>query len=249
MNTVRRTVSTSWSRSTCDQRSPQISPRRIPVVILTQTNAPQSGSARPGTCHQPSGLLGAWRLRVGVRHRRLVCLLGDVRRNPLPHHGSVKSPADDPVHLPYRRVRQSTADVPLAQPGRRPGSQPDSAACTVPLDARRTGAHGWCGAEHGGGGCSGRGSGGARRRTSPESPRQAGSAAPIQATVGCAYRSWTRSRASLTGRRPELPATDRAAGRQSRAYGGFAARRPGLATECALFPLGHPHAAPAARPR
>src|SRR5215213_7051727 len=40
------------------------------------------GVQGPRACHEPSSLFRAWRLRVGVRHRWLVCLLGNVGRDP-----------------------------------------------------------------------------------------------------------------------------------------------------------------------
>jgi hypothetical protein len=106
----------AWSRSRWDQRRPQISPRRAPVVMVSQTSAPQAGSLDQARSTSRAASSAVDGLGVGVGQRRLVGVFGRVDRDPLPHDGPVEGAADDPVDLPDGRVGEPAAHVRLAGP-------------------------------------------------------------------------------------------------------------------------------------
>ena len=104
----------SRSRSRWDQRRPQISPRRAPVVMWVQTSVPQSGSEDQARSTSRAASCAVGGVGSGWGSGGLLACCGRVDGDPLPDDSAVEGAADDPVDLADRRVRQSAADVRLA---------------------------------------------------------------------------------------------------------------------------------------
>ena len=186
MYTVLRTVSTSWPRSICGQRSPQISPRRIPVVILTQTNEPQSGPKDQAWADRRAasselggfgsgwgidGLCACWATFDGTQ-----CHTTARSRAPLTIQCTPRIVESDRPRQTFRLHALAQARQPVGLAGAHDA-----------LDDRRTDAqHQFC-AGCRAGGCSGLDIGAARRRTNRESRHRAAPMAASQAADGCAF--------------------------------------------------------------
>ena len=139
-------------RSTSDQRSAHSSPRRAPVVIVSQTSVPQSGSSHAAStiraASSADGGCGSGRRAAGARP----AATGFVA-DPPPAHALLVGAAEDEVDVPDRRRRQ--------------------AACSGAVgSARRTRARAASGGRSRACPCSASGTDAARRRASPASRRR-----------------------------------------------------------------------------
>ena len=132
-----------------NQRRPQISPRRAPVVMVSQTSAPRGSG--PRALDQPRRFFGGE--RPGSGWGSGACWhVGRVDEDPLPHHSSVEGAAGDPVDLPEGRVREPAANLRLAGSPTRGAPGLRLATRTVARHVRRSDAAGWSGAADASGG-------------------------------------------------------------------------------------------------
>src|SRR5215217_2243219 len=94
-------------RSTSVHRSTQISPRRLPVIIVSHRNRPHAGS--PCFVDDRRKLLRGWRVRLWRSEGRRLGQGSGVLSEVTPLHRAVECRSEDEVNGANRAVRQGFA--------------------------------------------------------------------------------------------------------------------------------------------